>query len=204
MLRRALLCLLILGFAPSLAAAQQPAASEVVFGVKAGLNSSNIVENCEEGNRFCGSNNRTFKSNKGLMLGGFVRAKLSNKLAIQPEAFISQQGASLGDEKLTITYLQVPVLAVASFPGASATPFVYAGPAVGLKVRARYSDDDISEDAEDIAGTDFSVTLGGGVEFGQFSAELRYTHGLKNVNDEGNGFIDKNRVFSILAGYRFR
>jgi hypothetical protein len=45
-----------------------------------------------------------------------------------------------------------------------------------------------------------------GVEFGRALVEARYTHGLLHINEDDNGDEDriKNRVFSVMVGFRFR
>lgn len=106
---------------------------------------------------------------------------------------------------MSLNYLQVPVLAVYSFQGGATTtirPFVAAGPVLALKLGANISDGDESESiSDDVTGADFGFVIGGGIERGPLSFEGRYFVGLKDV-DKGSD-ITKNRVFSILVGYRF-
>ncbi len=51
--------------------------------------------------------------------------------------------------------------------------------------------------------------IGAGVDFGKFTIDGRYTHGLTDLNDFDEILDDdeivevKNRVWSIMAGFRF-
>ena len=62
-------------------------------------------------------------------------------------------------------------------------------------------DVDIDEDVEDF---DFGIV--GGLEYaiGRFSIDARYTFGLTDLNGaEGDDTKAKNRVLSVMAGWRF-
>lgn len=165
-----------------------PAAPASIMGVKAGLNVSTLSE---EG----------FSSKNGLVAGGFVRRALQDRYSLQVEALISQQGATFRALSFNFTYFQLPVLGMMSFDGTSAKPFVYAGPSVGLKLSSNADNGDTSVDVQ-ASGVDLALVLGGGADFGKFSADVRYAFGLMDT-DPGSD-IAKNRVFSVMIGYRLR
>lgn len=198
MVRRIVVCAVILAAVPafvhaqSVSSTQPPASSlapgEIVAGIKGGLNVSSITED-------------GFTSRNGLVLGGYARRGVNEQFALQAEALLSQQGASVNDITLNFTYLQVPVLGVRTFSGNSAKPFIYGGPAIGLKLSSTGEEDGDSFDLS-ASGTDLSLVLGGGLDFTKFSVEARYMMGLKDVDSTGD--VAKHRVFSIMFGYRFK
>jgi hypothetical protein len=164
------------------------APGEIVAGIKGGLNVSNITED-------------GFTSRNGLVLGGYARRGVNEQFALQAEALLSQQGASINDITLKFTYLQVPVLGVMTFSGNSAKPFIYGGPSIGLKLSSKGEEDGDSFDLS-ASGTDLSLVLGAGLDFTKFSVDARYMMGLKDVDSTGD--VAKHRVFSIMVGYRLK
>jgi hypothetical protein len=84
--------------------------------------------------------------------------------------------------------------------------FVYGGPAVAFKLKARsFADfggstivDDVSDDVESV---EWSLVAGGGKEFKRFFVEGRYVHGMKNIDKLGSDA--KTRTIAALAGLRF-
>jgi len=154
--------------------------------------------------------------------GGFVRFPMGASFAIEPAVFYSQQGATDkgGGVKVTfkVDYLQVPVRFRFAAPLASSTrirPYAYIAPALainlGCKVRGEASGQSAEVDCDDpILGggfeakaVDFGVHLGAGLEISRFTLGLRYQLGLTSIDDSGNDQDVKNRVFAIVAGYRF-
>lgn len=186
----AALVMLSLGWMSVGGAAAQTAPS-TTGGVKFGLNVANLVENTER-----------LDSKNGFVLGGFVRYDIDDVLSVQPEVLFSKQGASIRDRSIHLDYLQIPVLVVAGVRKQQVRPFVLAGPALGLRLRATAYEDDESEDLSEIARrSDMSFVLGGGIERKGLVVEARYTWGLLDL-DTGRD-IDKNRVFSLMAGFNF-
>lgn len=186
MFTRLVLVVLVLVL-PAIASAQ--AAQEITAGVKAGLNISNLNENGE-----------MVSSTNGLIAGGYARRTLKDRIAIQVEALISPQGGAYRDLTVNLNYLQIPVLGVMTFGDSETKPFVFAGPALGLKLTSNIGDEEESEDIK--TSNDFSLVFGGGVAMGKFSVDARYAWGLSDV-DPGSD-ISKNRVFSIMFGYQLK
>jgi hypothetical protein len=191
--------LLAIGFFANQAKAQ----STVGFGFRGGLNIANI--NDIDGD---------VGSRTGLMIGGYFNFLVPNSpVSIQPEILYAQKGFESGGVTGQLDYVEVPVLAKFDFiTDGNITPHVYFGPYIGFNVNANLDgDEDLIEDNEtdiDTAtkSTDFGVVVGGGLDFGQFNAGVRYGAGLTEIF-EGD-FIDnisgaKNGVFSIVAGISF-
>lgn len=186
MVRRLVAFAAVLVLLPSLALAQ----NQIAAGVKGGLNISNISENAEK-----------VVSTNGIALGGFASRPVNERFFVQAEALFSAQGGKYGNTNLNINYLQFPVLAVAKFGESDIHPFLSGGLAFGFKVSASASAGNESRSVTTSNG-DISLVLGGGVDFGKFSGEARYMIGFTDV-DPGSD-ISKNRVISLLVGYRFR
>ncbi|MEZ0130261.1 porin family protein [Flavobacterium sp. LBUM151] len=187
------------------------------FGVKAGLNLTNLTGDVEDAS-----------SKVGFHVGGFAEFKLTEKFAIQPEILFSTQGAkSEGtdafedytyEDNLSLNYLNIPVLAKFYITEKFS---VEAGPQLGILLSAKskykqvfegetYSEDvDVKDSYKSI---DFGFNVGTGYNFTEnLSVGLRYTIGLSNVYDTTDSFEDfdfgdvsvKNSVFALSVGYKF-
>ncbi|WP_264534893.1 porin family protein [Flavobacterium sp. N1736] len=183
-------------------------AQETKFGVKAGLNISNIGGDVEDNSAIV-----------GFHVGGFAEIKLSEKFAIQPELLFSTQGSKIEDsgenfsaeDKLNLSYINVPIMA--KFYVAPKFS-LEAGPQIGFLVSAKdkyketFDGETISsnEDVKDnFKSIDFGVNLGAGFDFTEnLSAGVRYNIGLSNIAEaEGEDFKLNNSVFSLSVGYKF-
>jgi hypothetical protein len=146
----------------------------------------------------------------GFAAGAFVEWPLGTRLAVQPEALFVQKGSkldsSLVDSSFRVDYLEVPVLVKYNLTASPGAFFVYGGPAVAFKLKARsFADfggstivDDVSDDVESV---EWSLVAGGGKEFKRFFVEGRYVHGMKNIDKLGSDA--KTRTIAALAGLRF-
>lgn len=144
-------------------------------------------------------NNVDIKSLMGFAVGGFIEYSFSPSFAIQPEILYNTKGVKFeqGDvtDKVTMTYMQIPVLLKFNIPTAgNFDPFIYAGPSVGILLSAKDklegTDDDYDEDIKDsFKSTDFTAVLGLGAGIpmgtsGQLTFEFRYDMGLTNVAED--------------------
>jgi hypothetical protein len=179
------------------------------FGILVGVNSANLKVDV-------GGPSVNFDSRTGLVAGVFGVLPVASRVAIEPGVFYSSQGAKVSGEEfggsagstgtIKLDYVQVPVLVRVSAPLApSASLRVFAGPSFGFrqsaKVRAEGTDEDIKEDVESF---DAGMVFGAGFDVLHFLVDARYTLGLKNAGkDPAEGESVKNRVFSIMAGFRF-
>ncbi|SMO58549.1 porin family protein [Gracilimonas mengyeensis] len=168
------------------------------FGVKGGLNYST----------FNNTENTEYKA--GALAGVFANFKVPNSpMAVQPEVLYAQYGSNFEDTdaKLSIDYIQIPVLAKFAFGPSESTvvPEVFFGPYAGFKVNSEVEGDEFTVETDDFfESTDFGVAVGAGVNISQVSLEFRYTAGLTNVVANST-FEDnqKNGAFSLTAGISF-
>jgi Outer membrane protein beta-barrel domain len=181
-------------------------AQGLTYGAKAGVTMGTLSFDPESGG--------DFGYRIGLAVGGFVALPLGSRLTIQPEGLFNQRGAKADDEGLETTialdYIDVPVLVkYAVTHGGSRSFFVFGGPSAAFKVRSRatatFGDTTIDLDAdEDIESFEFGVVAGGGVDFGKWSIDGRYSWGLSNLNKDDEDDVKlRSRAFSVLAGIRF-
>ena len=153
-------------------------AQEVKFGVKAGLNLSNI-----NGDDVSDNNSRF-----SFHVGGLAEIKLADKFAIQPELVYSVQGTKFdtgGSDDLVydLQYVNLPIM----FKYYVAEKFsLEAGPQIGFLTTAKVKLGDESEDVKDMfKSTDFGFNLGLGYNITEnISAGLRYNLGLSNIVDQ--------------------
>ena len=176
-------------------------AQETRFGVKAGVNLSNLTGDAEDA-----------KSLVGFQVGGFAEIKLTEKFAIQPEVLFSTQGAKFegtdgdSDYNTKLNYINVPVLAKYFVTEAFT---VEAGPQIGFLVSAK----DDGEDTKDYyKSVDFGFNFGAGYNFTEnLSLGLRYTLGLSSVADTPDEFEDfgfgditvRNSNLALALAYKF-
>ena len=170
-------------------------AQETKFGVKGGLNLSNVNGDI--------SNN---SSRLSFHVGGFAEVKISDKFAIQPELVYSVQGTKVDvgaseDVVYDLQYINIPVMAKFY---ATEQFSLEVGPQIGFLATAKARFDGNSEDIKDsFKSTDFGVNFGAGYNFTEnISAGLRYNLGLSNIPD-ADGADAKNGVFSLSVGYKF-
>ena len=182
------------------------------FGLKGGINFASLTP--EEDDE--PDSSRRLGPVGGLWLG----AALNTRVSLQVEGLFSEKGVkfnleALGvdDAEIRVRYLEIPVLARGDF-GAAGAPtrvFVVGGvaPAFELASQTRASfegEEHIRDAGDDIKPFDLGLVGGIGVEFGRALVEARYTHGLLHINEDDNGDEDriKNRVFSVMVGFRLR
>ena len=190
---------------PASALAQQ-------IGVKAGANFASLTpEEDEDPDR---------SRRIGPIAGLWVRIASTSPVSFQVEGLFSEKGVKfkapaigLDAAEIRLRYFEIPALARADFgaAGSAARVFVVGGAAPAFKLAARATaeaegqrqDRDVGDE---IFSFDVGLVGGVGVEFGRALVEARYTHGLRHINTDDNGDEDriKNRVFSVMAGFRFR
>lgn len=171
----------------------------VQFGIKGGLNFSNINYDS-----FVEKESRT-----GFHIGLLAEIPLIGNLSLQPEVLYSTQGGK-GTEVMTgaspemeykFDYIQVPVLAKFYLIPSLA---LEAGPSFNFLVKEEVNASHFSAMAE--TGKDFEMGAALGVSFNlsRFLVNARYIQGLTNAYEEG-GFEEdnKNSGFQIGVGLMF-
>jgi len=190
----------------------QPGVPSVGFGLKAGLNVAKLsdlqaVETIEDVKD---------EAKTGFVGGVHVKFPLG-ALRLQLEGLYSVKGAK-GTSTLAsahwetkLTYLEIPLLLKYEFPIPVVSPFVYAGPSLGILLEAEEKNEVINNEWHDIKDgmepTDWGLVVGGGAEIIGLTLEIRYTHGLSEASqgDLENSLVNKakNRTFAVMAGIDF-
>ncbi len=150
------------------------------IGIKGGLNAYTVSNDNNSDNDF----------KLGFNLGLLGHFHITDQFALQPEIVFSTQGAKFTeagtDFNLNLNYINIPVLLQYMFDNGFR---LQAGPQVGIlasaNLEANNNSLDVSEDFE-------SLDLGLSVGFSyvnpesNFGYDLRYNHGLSNINASNN------------------
>lgn len=167
-------------------------AQETKFGVKAGMNLSNIT----------GDNTDENDMKVGFHAGAFVNIGVSDKFSVQPEILYSMQGAKDNDGSLDLSYLNIPIMARYLI----AEKFsLEAGPQIGILMSAKSKSDGGGDvDVKDFLNTtDIGIGVGAAYDITEnIGVGLRYTLGVSNINKEGDD-SNNNSNIGISLGYRF-
>ncbi|MDX1315015.1 MAG: porin family protein [Eudoraea sp.] len=175
------------------------AQGDVVFGVRGGVNFTNIS----------GDDTEEFSSRTGIQLGFLAEFGLTDMLALRPELNFSMQGAELSEPgfegKIKLNYLNIPVMLKVDVADGF---FFEAGPQLGFLMSAKEEFDEEGESGEEdikneVKDIDFGGNLGLGYELDSglfFNA--RYNIGFSDINEE-EPEKNQNSVFSIAVGFMF-
>ncbi len=176
--------------------------AQVSFGVKAGLNITNIA----------GDDVEDTDSKIGFHVGGFAEMPISEQLSFQPELLFSTHGSKFidGDDELKINsnYINLPLMLKYNVSDVFGIEF---GPHVGFLIDSEFESGGASIDAKDyFKSIDFGINAGFSYYFSEnVFAQARYTMGLADVFEEsdftGDQSVDaKNATFSVSIGYKFK
>jgi len=169
------------------------APAQTNFGIKAGYNSSSVQI----------TNGTDWDSKSGIHAGGLAHIHVTSHFAVQPEIMIScQRGQMSDDNKLRLTYINVPVLAQYMVSDGFR---LQTGPQIGFLVSAEQKIGNIEVDVDDaFDAVDASWIFGAGYIFTSgFGIDARFNLGLNNISDDED-FKAKNRVFQLGLFYQFR
>jgi hypothetical protein len=178
-----------------------PAAAQVGFGLKAGLNLTNLDVDDPE---------LSYESMTGYHAGIFLRGKF-DKVAIQPELLLFTQRGDLessvfGTAQEQFTYLSIPLI-FKFYPIGGLN--IQLGPQFGFLLEGEREFDTIlgsgSQDVTDYyKESDVSVSVGAGYDFDfGLGVDLRYNIGVKDINDAASGEEVKSRIFLVSLGWNF-
>lgn len=155
-------------------------AQDLTFGVKGGVNFSNLTGEGVEAD-----------GTTGFYVGGLADISLTDEFHFQPEVLYSMEGA----KDASLTYLRIPLMAKYYIADSFA---LLAGPSLGFKVGAE--DDFIDEATKSM---DFGLGIGAAYELENgFFFDARYNLGLSNISDVEEGDL-KNTNFQVGVGFRF-
>ena len=169
------------------------AANAQTFGLKAGMNISNI------------SNLDDAKAKIGFNAGAFMNAPLAANFSIQPEILYNSKGAKASDGidiTLNLDYISIPVMFQYH-----ATPQFYleAGPELSFLVSAKAKGGGATVDLkDDVNGFDVGIGLGAGYYFTpNLAGTARYVAGVSDIIKDNEDSASRNGVFQIGLAYKF-
>jgi len=176
-------------------------AQDLKFGVKAGLNLSNIV----------GDDVEDADMKAGLYFGGFLNTPLNDNLSFQPELLYSRQGWKVdgdgADLSIKTSYINIPLLLKMSL-GAADKVHIYAGPQLGflVKAEAEAEEGDVTgtvDIKDELKNFDFSLNFGLSFDVSDnMSLDVRYNRGLSKLDDVDDSKA-YNSGFQLGASYSF-
>ncbi len=196
-----------------------PATAQVVWGVRAGVSYSSLLQKMEDsfhpGGHF------------GYSFAGLVKVPLYKRLSLQPEvAFVNQGGYYRSENllnednepigpktKLNYYALSVPINLVYTFRFTDVYFSLMAGPALDVSLFGRKNDDGVKSDivfgksrSADLKPVDLAINIGGQVEYENFFfsvAALCGTIDRHTLKHEGKCSIYQNNI-TFSLGYYFR
>ncbi len=206
----------------------QDVASSVQFGIRAGMNVSNIKEKYSYWGE---SESEKTNALVGYHIGFIVDVPLyKNYFYIQPGLYLTQKGGKYKEnygsnekyeEKLNPTYLEIPILFSGRYTFGIAQLQLNFGPylACGLFGKDKYEDTYNGKketDSENFFGGDdgfkrfdVGLSLGAGVLLSRhYYIGFQYEFGLGNMipgdwSDDDESWKMKNRNFMLTVGYNF-
>jgi hypothetical protein len=176
------------------------------FGIKGGLNLSNLYTDQADNNNL----------KTGLNLGFYAKIPLTKGFSIQPELIYSGKGAKLtynnfilgkGEYRFNLNYVEVPVLAVINL---ASNLNIQAGGYVSYLASANIKDlknDGTIKNITDLKADnfnrfDYGLVGGIGVDVMNFTIGARYNYGLQELGSSGiAGQLTKNSKNSVIALY---
>ena len=191
---------------------QTLAQDSFALGVKAGYNSSKFrTDNARA--IVSGQQNYTYEDAKdeaigGLLFGAFARFKLVNNLSFQPELLYAKKGGKtiVNTNSGPITYEKpyhtwdIPLLAHLKLIDLKIFNFYgVAGPIASLKANEDekwHTQLQVETFSDNMETAQWSFQAGGGVEFGSFNFDVRYSWGLGEANKSLEQ-INNNLTFSL-------
>lgn len=197
------------------------------FGVKAGLNFSNMLA---KDNDVTLSDD--YKSKLGFQFGPVVEFPFSDLLSLETGLMFTTRGFKTEDSgssfgvdweskrSVNVNYLDIPINLRAGFDVGSMRIYGNFGPYIGIAMSGKYKGEytyggvteeedekiEIGSDKEedDLKRTDLGLNIGAGVGINAFEVGLNYGLGLANLSPSTeNGFKMNNKVFSITVAYKF-
>ncbi|MDZ4756653.1 MAG: porin family protein [Bacteroidota bacterium] len=167
------------------------------IGIKGGLNGYTVK----------GNSNANYTPKLGLNLGVLAHIHLSKKFALQPEIVFSVQGTKYTSNgknvDLQLKYVNIPILFQYMFENGFRLEL---GPQVGILTGAKNKVDDFKTN---VNSSFKSVDLGLAVGMSYvrpatgFGFDIRYNHGLTNINTN-NTFNTFNRGVQVGLFYLFQ
>lgn len=174
------------------------ARAQVDFGIRAGVNFSTLYNTFDD-----------VDTQTGLLAGVYLQIPVSNNFIIQPELLYSAKGVEdeepAGAEVFHLNYITVPLFLKYKFTLQGAlTPYIAAGPYIAYLTDNYVTRDGktVTEEVSAIRDYDIGASIGAGLEYSGFNFGVRYSIGFVPIGTFET-VDDKNKVFSIVAGFTF-
>ena len=166
-------------------------AQEINYGLKAGLNMSNLSGVQDDTNNLI-----------SFHAGIFAKINFSEKFAFQPELLYSKQGTENQevDAKVKLDYLTMPIM-VKYYLGDKFS--LEAGPQMSflLNDKAVFNNSDLPDFETDAESFDFGFNIGLGLDLTKnLVTQLRYNFGITTVVENPDV---KTSVLQVSLGYKF-
>lgn len=205
MKKKILTTLCLIGFI-SLSNAQESSSTGARFGLKGGVNFTNLyVDDVDDTNMLTSFN-----------AGVFVELPITQGVAIVPELNFSRKGSEVQNTILTetykskfkLSYLEMPVLLKLNLvPNFN----LHAGPYVAYLLNAKTDVVDengdrvesFEYDTDDFNKLDFGLSAGLGFDFNNFGIGARYNYGLSEIDKDNNANGAKNSAFNLYVALKF-
>ena len=158
----------------------------------------------------------------GLAAGAEAEYLVSDMFGVSGGLLVSMQGTNYDDMSwtvngvkngwkdysLTLTYLNIPVLAnIHVAKGLAIKAGVQPGILLAAKVKQTEIVNNVESDwdrssTDGLKKLDISIPIGASYEFSDFVIDARYNLGLTKINDTGSN-SSKNSVIMVTLGYKF-
>ncbi|MDB5128973.1 porin family protein [Mucilaginibacter sp.] len=177
------------------------AKAQVSLGAKAGINFSKIS-----------TNNVSESTVAGYQAGLFAR--FGSSLYLQPELYLGSSGGKFNfnnnnntvttNGKVTFTSLNLPLLIGKGFGGDNLNFRIMAGPVYSyLLDKNQNFSDNVSGAYQDFGNyrkSTLGYQVGGGVDIGHITADLRYEGGLTKINES---YGQRQNIWALSVGFKF-
>jgi hypothetical protein len=170
-------------------------AQDIRFGIKGGLNISDVVLN----NLVNPDLEADYKTRLGPHAGVFALLSMDNRLSFAPEMLYSLKGVNAAGRRIQLHYVAVPLLVKYSFAD---NLRIEGGPEVGYLFLARSKYGKVN----DVYSNNLEIAFDAGLEYlpsEKITFGLRFSAGFSNLVEDvsGTGIKYQNRVVQLSIGY---
>ena len=179
------------------------------FGVKAGLNLSNLVLKHND-------ETLTNSMKPGFHIGPTAEIPINEMFSFEPAVLLSTKGYKYSepgyDESINLLYIDVPLTGKATYDVGGVKIYGAFGPYVGVGLTGKYKTSDSPDYTlkwgkaadDDLERFNYGLVFGAGVEFNAFQLGISYELGLANMApSDAEGEKIHDRVLGISLGYWF-
>jgi hypothetical protein len=205
----------------ALMAGAATAQSKTTFGVRAGVNFTNMNGEDEDGDKLDHN-----KMKVGFHVGVNAEIPLADEFFLQPGVLFSTKGTKIdagGDPKVNLSYIEVPVNFLYKADLGTGKLLMGVGPYVGFGIGGKIKGDGADVDIKfknDLGEEELMddnvyfkrIDMGGNLLFGyeftnKFSVQLNAQLGLINLDPKVMGDKPESKIkntgFGVSVGYRF-